>query len=134
MTATATPSGNEKAPARNQQPQDRLSVFKIMSDFQAADPLSLAHYLAGEAYGLTPEHRAAHARLATLPLPEEARLKLDDLLVDATSDAVRIGAWIGYALAKTWPTGGFEELDGWLHRAIEYAGVDVEDSGALRRG
>lgn len=114
---------------------DPLSVFNIIENDTPTDFCwqSLADNLACAAQEASAEYQSAYGKLGTLLAKvkdPDLKLELSDLVCDIVGGAAGFGAVVGYALAKTWSGEGLEEMDGWLRRAVEFAGIELVEEGA----
>ena len=106
--------------ADKQDPSERTWQYHIMSlakfAYKAANGVPAFELLAEELDEIAPDHR---------------REPMRELLHECEDAALRFGAVLGFALARTCTS--FEELDGWLERAVRYADLPGYDFETMRR-
>jgi hypothetical protein len=108
-----------------------IATYPILEKWSGSGWPGAVELLAEEAWGAIRENPAGDAgpsdflsQFANLGASSSLADGLGEALRDAIRTGVRFGAMLGFALARTYP-GSSEELDGWLERAIEYAGESM---------
>jgi hypothetical protein len=112
-----------------------IATYPILQTWSGSGWSEAVTLLAEEAWGVVRNEPEG----GSLPSPPCSELGEPDTacsqlaaLNEAARTGVRFGALLGFALARTYP-GSSEELDGWLERAIEYAGAALAATPAPER-